>query len=357
MQTTVTLKDISIATGVSLTTVHRAINNKEGITESLRNSILSKADEMGYKPNYAASSLTRKTIHIGIVFPCSEGIGQFYYTYFWKACRDYIAEVSGLNVKISEFPFSGDGDEQVAVLDKIYRQHSSALDGLLTVPLTKDPQLKAVIEKFTEKDISVVFIDNDIPGTEKLCCISSFDTSTGRLGAELLTSIVHKKGKVLVAAGSNTHYAHIHNLRGFKSYLEEQQANLDVHEVFGFNHSNSYEITYQAACNFLKTNSDVVAFYSVTARETLPLCQAVIDCGFAGKLVGVGSDLYPESIEMLKNHTLNALIYKNPYDKAYRGLKTLFEALVKKKDPIAPKLSVPISVVMNSNLQFFEEYL
>ena len=64
-----TLKDISKALNVSSTTVHRALAGKEGISDSLREKILKTAEEMGYKLNYAASSMKRKAVKIAVLLP------------------------------------------------------------------------------------------------------------------------------------------------------------------------------------------------------------------------------------------------------------------------------------------------
>jgi hypothetical protein len=54
---------------------------------------------------------------------------------------------------------------------------------------------------------------------------------------------------------------------------------------------------------------------------------------------------------------LQGIIYKNPYEKGYRGLKVLSECLRSDIRPKAGSLGVPISVILRSNLVFFEEYI
>ena len=46
-----TLKDISARLNISATSVHRALTGKEGISDSLRELILTTAREMGYEKN------------------------------------------------------------------------------------------------------------------------------------------------------------------------------------------------------------------------------------------------------------------------------------------------------------------
>ncbi len=65
-----TLSDIAKAANVSLMTVSRAINGKPGVSEDLRLSLMSLAEEMGYRPNQIARGLaTSRTATIGLVVP------------------------------------------------------------------------------------------------------------------------------------------------------------------------------------------------------------------------------------------------------------------------------------------------
>lgn len=352
MQNDVTLKDIATALDVSMTTVHRAIHNKEGIGESVRASVLQKAKELGYTTNYVASSLKRRAIEVAVVLPSESGTGQYYHHYFWEAVRACETEANSLNVHISYYSFQEPTENQIDVLERVFSEHEGALDGLLTMPAQHDEAMRRAIERFTYSGVSVVLIDNDIPNSGRLCCVAPHDTLTGRLGAEVLASMTSHPGKILVAGGYAGSASHVHNLRGFSAYLQEAGAQLEPLVISGY---PDMQKTYDLAVNCLKNDPDIVAFYSVTARETIPICQAVIDCGFAGKLRGVGSDLYPESAQLLRDNVVQALIYKNAYDKGEKGFRILFSYLVKKLEPPANSVTVPISVIMKNNLTFFQD--
>ena len=65
----VSIKDIAAALHVSLATVHKALTGKPGISDARRKEILAAAEEMGYTVNPAAQSLSRKGMHIGVIYP------------------------------------------------------------------------------------------------------------------------------------------------------------------------------------------------------------------------------------------------------------------------------------------------
>ena len=66
----VTIYDIAEKTGFSAVTVHRALNNKDRISEKTRKLIQDTAKEIGYKANPAAQGLRRTPIKIGAVLFC-----------------------------------------------------------------------------------------------------------------------------------------------------------------------------------------------------------------------------------------------------------------------------------------------
>ncbi|MGI6404633.1 MAG: LacI family DNA-binding transcriptional regulator [Oscillospiraceae bacterium] len=350
----VTLKEIAADLNVSRTTVHRALHGKEGISEELRQAVLARAQALGYTTNYIASSLKRKTKRLAVVLPQKEGAGQFYHKYFWDAIDTFYPEASSLNVEIDSFPFQEDKHQQIAILDKLFHNGNTEYHGILTMPLQNDEELRQSVERFSYKNVPVVLIDSDLPDSGRLCCIAPHDRLTGRLGAEILTAITHKPGKILIASGSTAHAAHMHNLEGFREYLNES-AN-EFQPLIMQNYGN-YQKCYQESMTLLQSHPDIVAFYSVTARDTIPLAQAVIDCGLAGKLRGVGSDLFPQNAEFLKQGILQALIYKNAYDKGRLGFEVLFSYVVKNILPESDKMTVPIGVIMKNNLHFFKDFI
>ena len=66
----ITIKDIAKRTGVSYTTVSRALNGKTGVNQSTRELVLAEAKRLGYQPNGIARGLVKKyTNTIGLIIP------------------------------------------------------------------------------------------------------------------------------------------------------------------------------------------------------------------------------------------------------------------------------------------------
>ena len=341
-----TLKDIADATGFSLVSVHRAMNGKSGVSEKTRQKILSAARDMGYTANLMASVLKRKTVNIAIVIPERERAGAFYFNYMWKGCRDYMNDISGYQINFIEYPFELcpgaqlEEQDQLKALDRLYAEHGEELDGLLTVPMLNTAALQESLERFIQHGIAVVLIDNDFP-------------ASGRLSAELMCSMVHQTaGSILVAAGNETSFSHRLNAMGFADYVRTHRPELNVITV-------NDQSTGPCADRFYEYLRDpnVIAAYSVRARNTMPLCNAALRLESQRKLLLLGSDLFDQSADMLRRGVLKGIVYKNPYQKGFLGLKVLVEHLLMDKPPKSDRLFVQISIIMRNNLVFFEDFI
>jgi LacI family transcriptional regulator len=65
---TVTMRHVAAALGVSVTTVSKVLNNRGDIGDEMRERVLAKVEELGYRPNAVARSLTlRRTHTLGVL--------------------------------------------------------------------------------------------------------------------------------------------------------------------------------------------------------------------------------------------------------------------------------------------------
>lgn len=355
----ITLKDIAQASGYSLVSVHRAMNNKEGVSKEVRQQILNVADQLGYTTNYVASALKRRQVNIAIVLPEPGGSGKYYFQYFWKGCKDAEDEVAGYNLNVMKYTFpihgSSGSEEQVDILKQLYEEWGNRLDGLLTSPNINNSQIQCLLSQFSGRGVSVVLMDNDFKDCGRLCCIAPNDIYTGRLAAELMNLVLQgKRGTILVAAGDERSLSHKMNADGFEDYFREQNADILVKRVQDLNQP---EANREQMLQCFLEDPDIIGAYSTRARNTIPLCEALLRTGRRDEIFAVGSDLFQESADMLSSGVLKAIVYKNPYQKGYLGFKTLFEYLIKGISPKDEAISVPISIILQNNIKFFKEFI
>ena len=347
----VTLNDIAEKAGVSISTVHKALYCKPGISDKVKNEITAIADGMGYKANFVASSLKRKPLKLAFVMPLPDfSPNRYFYHDIWKGMRAVQAEAAQFNVEILEFGFDGTMDNLPRKLEEIWKNHSDELSGLITLGL-EDAASSYFIGQFIKKKIPVVLIASDLPNSNRLCCVSSQDTMAGSLGAEMIANFTSGNGKVIVAAGDVLISSHYLNVEGFEKFLTESSSPLTTVKLYN---NDDLEKLYRDVCGLLKSDSEIKALYSCTARNTVPLCQAVIDTGMQGKIKVVGNDLFRENKEMLLRNILQAVIYKNPYMLGFTGCKSMFNYVAKSEYPVSDTIFITPVIVVKSNLQYYE---
>ena len=110
MNKKITIRDVAQAAGVSISTVHQALNDKPGVSEVTREHIRRIADDLGYRPNKMASGLKRRTQRVAVLLPDEVGRNRFYYPPLWQGVRDYLKNSEDLNVECTEFSFPNEID-------------------------------------------------------------------------------------------------------------------------------------------------------------------------------------------------------------------------------------------------------
>lgn len=347
----VTLKDVSIATGYSLISVHRAVHGKEGVSKKAREDILKAVTEMGYEVNYVASALKRKTLNIAFVGAKSRN-EEDYYDHVISGCKKGIKEFANLNFNVDFFLYDIDKNaekNEIDLLNDIFT-NEKIYDGMVILPITTSDEMKYSIERLIIKGSSIVLLDNDFPTINRLCCVASRSFVTGQLAGELISLMNLNKGKIIIAAGEKKSRVHLENLEGFKTYLKEDNNEFEYIEVFNDNKEN----TQDKIENLLDLHKDIVAMYSIRETNTIDICNAVINKNLVGKVKLIGSDLIPINREMLKNGVLSAIVNKEPLMRGYYSIKTILNFLVKKNKENIDFKTIHTMVVLKSNLKNYE---
>lgn len=148
----VTMKDIADQIGVSSVTVSKALNDKEGVSDKLKQKIKELADEMGYRYNTMAKSMKNgMSYNIGIIMPerFSGGISQSVYFRAYQKISTVLEDYGYygiMNILSSE-------DEEALNLPRIYQEKK--VDGFIFLGQLKSDYINAV----KEIDMPIVFLD------------------------------------------------------------------------------------------------------------------------------------------------------------------------------------------------------
>lgn len=137
--------------GVSIVTVSKALNDKDGVSDELREKIKEAAEKLGYRPNHAAKSLkTQKVYNVGILIANRYVDSQE--AYYFSVCGEMIKKLIGLGYSgIMEILMKE--DEESGKLPHMYREQK--VDGMIVLGQLEEPYLKA-LEKI---DLPMIYVD------------------------------------------------------------------------------------------------------------------------------------------------------------------------------------------------------
>lgn len=147
----VNMKQIAEIFDVSIVTVSKALNDKDGVGDELREKIKQKAEELGYRVNIAARSLkTRKSYNIGVLIANRyvESQESYYFSISSEIVKRLNTEgYSGIiEILLSE-------DEERLILPNMYNEQK--VDGLIVLGQLEEDYLK----KLETIDIPLLYMD------------------------------------------------------------------------------------------------------------------------------------------------------------------------------------------------------
>ena len=205
----ITIADVAAAAGVSMMTVSRAMNNRNGINVETRTRILKIAEELGYHPSQLARGLvTRQTSTLGLVMP---DVANPFFAQIARGAED-VAYENGYNVFLINT--AEDQQREKNALRSLLEKEiegavlcSSRLSQEEILPYLKSlPAAVLVNRELTEPNLRVATLNvNDSGGTEQ--------------AVRYLVS--QKRCKIALIAGPITSVSSMRRLEGFKTGCRE----------------------------------------------------------------------------------------------------------------------------------------
>lgn len=347
-----TLKDIAHTLGVSTTTVHRALNGKQGVSDEVSLQIRQLAAQMGYKTNYMASALKRKDIHFAVALPKPTLDDRYYYLNLWQGVRRFFSEITEFSAEPLEFHYPLTPDGNGMALKQIYEQHCGDISGLITIAVEHN-QSSYFLEKLAGRGVPILLIGADMYQDLRLCCVKAYDELAGSLAAELLCSFYPRDfAETIILTGNPTGDFPMpdqaKNAAGFVQYLRTHAPNARILTAYSpVSHHSGNQVRA-----LLAQHPEVYAIYSTSARHTVQMCQVLETMELSGRIRLIGNDRFPESEEYLAKGTLSAIIDKKIMKQSYQASQILFNYVLKGEYPSSSTVYVEPSILLHSCMDF-----
>lgn len=179
-----TVSDVARVAQVSKATAARALGDYGAVSEGVRNRVQKAADELGYRPNAVARTMsTGRSQTLGIV------IGDIENPFFARATRGAadVAAEAGYDVILSN------SDEEPSIEAKaVAVQLAKQVDGLLIAPASS--LARGNLQPVLDAGRPLVLFDRTVPGVEVDAVITD-----NRAGAQQLTELMLAAGHRRIA--------------------------------------------------------------------------------------------------------------------------------------------------------------
>jgi LacI family transcriptional regulator len=174
-----TMKRIAGELGVSITTVSKVLNNHDDISPATRARVMAKVEELGYRPNAVARSLTlRRTHTLGIVIP------DLMHSFF-------VEVVAGIEPVASERGYGlllcSSGESSAKERSELQLLHGRQVDGIILAP-SQGIGNAEVLQDLHAHGTGLVMIDRDDYPSVPCHRVLTDDEQVGTLATEHLLS-------------------------------------------------------------------------------------------------------------------------------------------------------------------------
>ncbi len=319
----VTLKDLAKASGVSIGTVSRALNDKDEVSAKTSERIRQLAQELGYIPNRAGRALSsQKSIsYVGIVLP---SINSPFFDDIKKGINQALREFKDLGIDVILKEQEGWSPEsQLQILSELEELGCK----FFVLCSVDSPLIRDKIAELTEKGFPVILLNNDLPNSKRLCFVGPDYSKSGRVAAAIVDKCHPDIPlKVLIVVGSKSHLGHKCRVDGF---LEEMKSRRTSYEIVDIIEGNDQDIvTQQVTMEAFVAHPEINVVYMATGSGVSGLGAAIIADSKHKRFVVACDEIYTTR-ELVKNNIIDFVICQSTVTQGYQVIKKMHDYINK----------------------------
>lgn len=337
-----TSQDVAREARVSLATVDRVLNNREGVRAATVERVHGAIEKLGYVRDVSAANLARQRTY-RFVFVLPDGKGQFL-----TGLRDSIIEAveNAIYDRLSARTVLISNRDQIDMTQKLQALDPTQIDGL-AIMADETPIVRDTIARLKKHGVSVVSIVSDQPNSERDHFVGFDNIKAGCTAATLLGRFVgQRQGKVAVVVTSMNARDMLERRLGFDKIMAEEFPNLTpLPSIEAFDDpQTARELTLRC----LNANPDTVAIYSVGA-SVRGIADALQEYGAKERIVCLDHELTDNSRALLEAGILDAVINQNTGHLARSALRVM-RAKCDNASVLASQEHIRIEVLIKQNL-------
>lgn len=344
----VTIKDIAAKAGTSVTSVHRALYGRKGISDDLRTKILTEVEDSNYRMDEAASLLRRGQFHITVLLPKPEGQERFYYRGLWDGIYRGTEEIRKNKVKITFVEASRGVNHISEALEHLYDETDESLHGLITI--CDDDEAKGWIQRFIRRGTKVALVDRGTDIENICCCMETSSSDMGHLAVNMMEFLMEKKeeGSLILVNGPKHRGSYRTYATAVKERITGIHPDMKVIIIDGYEEQEGRETLKK-----LLKEEKIKGIIASCARATYWVCDAVEKMQLEAPPPIVGTDVFEELKPFFDSGVLQASIYQSHCEHGEKALRYLYESLKNPHREHEEKQLATLSMVMKENYKYF----
>lgn len=319
----VTLKDLAKASGVSIGTVSRALNDKNEVSAKTSEKIRQLAHELGYIPNRAGRALSaQKSIScIGVSIP---SINSPFFDDIKKGIDSGLREFKDLGIDVILKEQEGwDVANQIKTLDELVEAGCKAL----VICSVDSISMRNKINSLYESGIPVVLLNNEIPDTNRLFFVGPDYSKSGKVAASMVTKCCKFSPlKILLVVGYKEHIGHKKRIDGFIEELKKERSDIEI--VDTIEGCDQDIITQQVTMKAFMEHPEINVVYMASGSGVSGLGAAIIADSSHKRFVVACDEIYTTK-ELVKNDIIDFVVCQQSYNQGYQVIKKLHDYLNK----------------------------
>jgi len=329
------LEDIARHTGLGIAAVDRVLNGRGGVRPETARRVLEAARLLGASRVLPAP--WRRLLRFDVVLVQSDS------SFFRSLGQAFRTEAAAAGYPVSLHLTFLDKSDRAGLVRCI--DAAAAVSQGLALVAEDDPDICMAIARAAKKQLPVVTLVTDLPGSVRIAYIGIDNFAAGRAAGWFISRTSSARGDVLVVCGDPAYSGHAERLAGFRSALATYAPGLTLREVL-IGHDDP-AITHERLRSVLPSYPALAGFYN-TGGAVAAAAEAL---GAAGldTTIHVAHEMTPTNAALLRAGRLHLAIDQNPALQARRALSWLQAACGLSAPPT--DMAVPFSLHGPENIR------
>lgn len=341
----ITLKELTVLTGFSRTTIYNVLNEKGNFSEDTRRLVFQAMEEYDYRPNLNARNLARRrdivVAYLGIYSNTQPYYNRAVQQGLARALRRF--EDHGLCLLNDTCPV----DDEAQFLRRMEQLFDEGIRHFILFSRNTETMRQAA-KCLIDRGCTVVFLSNNLQLEGALGYAGCCYPQSGRICAELAQKFSTPGAKVLpiTIKADPLDAALSGRLAAFQQAVAA--AGRICCEPIYCNHTplNDALLDERLGDAGVSVVADILGNLPV-------LCDYLQRRGLADRVRVLCFDVHDEMVPYLENGCIDAVVHQSLENEAYAAVKLLFEAVCYHRLPEEHEQYAPLEIVLAENLNYY----